>query len=122
MFVHRSHRLVCAIAALLIFFAAALGEAKFSFDSTPGQLPKDVVPKDYRISIQVDLKALTFKGTETVEIEVRKPGNTIILNAADLKITRAVLSDGPAATIKVDDKEQTVTLTFPQAVAVGIHK
>ncbi len=120
----RFHRSVCAFAALLIFSAAAFAESKFSFDSTPGQIPKDVVPKDYSIAIQVDMKALTFKGTESVQVEVRKAGNTIVLNQADLRISRAGLTDGSGqiASIKLDDKDQIVTLTFPQVVPVGVHK
>src|SRR6267378_4192521 len=40
------------LAAALLFCAAAAGaEPRFSFDSTPGKLPKDVVPKHYALRI-----------------------------------------------------------------------
>src|SRR5439155_523039 len=41
-----------ALAAALLFCAAAAGaEPRFSFHSTPGKLPKDVVPKHYALRI-----------------------------------------------------------------------
>jgi len=39
---------------------AACAEAPFSFESTPGKLPKTVVPRRYDITVQPDLT--TFNG------------------------------------------------------------
>ena len=53
----------------------------FSFASTPGELPKTVVPRHYNLTLRPDLKTLTTSGSLTVEIEVLQPVNRIVLNA-----------------------------------------
>ena len=50
-----------------------LGEEPFNFESTPGKLPKHVVPEEYAIRITPDVKKLTFTGSETIRVNVRKP-------------------------------------------------
>lgn len=93
--------------------------------STPalaaGQLPQTVAPVLYDITIRPDAKALTFSGEETVEIDVRQATATIVLNAADLTITRATF-DGKSVPFALDKAAQTLTLTLPQAATVGRHK
>src|SRR5580692_3891436 len=89
----RSHYLV-----LLTLFAAARAvwaESPFAFESTPGQLPKTIVPRHYALKIQPDLANFTTRGSLTVDIQVLKPTRTIVLNALDLEITRAVLQGRP---------------------------
>jgi aminopeptidase N len=100
-----------------------LAEPKFSFANTPGQLPKTVVPQSYAITLAPDPKTLQFQGSETIDIDVRKPTRTIVLNALNLDIPAAKLADiGLAATIKIDNEKQTATFTFPQVIAAGKHK
>ena len=41
------------------------GEKPYDFASTPGKLPKQVVPLEYSIRIVPDLNKLTFSGSET---------------------------------------------------------
>ncbi|MEJ7712899.1 MAG: hypothetical protein WKF84_24410 [Pyrinomonadaceae bacterium] len=112
------------LALWLIVPSSVLAEQRFSFDATPGQLSKDVVPQHYAINIQPDMKTLTFKGSEVVDIDVRKESNTIILNALELNITRASLAgkSGQNATVKIDEGSQTAVLTFPQVISAGQHK
>ena len=85
-----------------------------------GQLPRDVVPVLYDISVRPDAAAMTFAGEETVSVDVVKPTRTIVLNAADLKITRATF-DGRAVPVKLDAAAQTLTLTLPRAASIGRH-
>lgn len=85
-----------------------------------GQLPRDVVPVLYDISVRPDAAAMTFAGEETVSVDVVKPTRTIVLNAADLKIARATF-DGRAVPVKLDAAAQTLTLTLPRAATVGRH-
>src|SRR5579864_4714459 len=67
-------RRLAAIAALLLSMAAgAQAEQAFSFDTTPGKLPKTVVPVNYAIELRPDLATLALPGVETVDIEVREP-------------------------------------------------
>ena len=118
----RRAALIPLVLLLLSASAALAAESRFTFDSTPGQLPKTVVPSHYNLRLKPDLKTLTFKGTEAVDIEVRKATRIIVLNANELTISRAALVGGPAAAIKLDEGAQTATLTFPHPVPAGHHQ
>jgi aminopeptidase N len=102
-------------------------EAPFNFETTPGKLPKDVVPKSYDIQLKPNVDKLTFTGSETVVLDVRKPVKTIMLNANTLTIGSANLvgADGKVeqtAQVMIDAKEQTTVLTFAKEIAVGSHQ
>ncbi|WP_029623888.1 M1 family metallopeptidase [Sphingomonas sp. PAMC 26617] len=85
-----------------------------------GQLPGGVTPLSYDIMVRPDAKAMTFSGEETVAIEVAKTSRTIVLNAADLKISRATL-DGKPVTFRLDTAKQQLVLTSGTAVSAGKH-
>jgi hypothetical protein len=59
--------LAAPVATALVFaFILATGAAAaggYSFDTTPGRLPKTVVPLHYAIELEPDLEKLTFAGT-----------------------------------------------------------
>ena len=76
--------------ALLLALATgeAMAESPFSFDATPGKLPKTVVPLHYALDLTPDLDKLTFSGSESVDVEVTAPTERLVLNAVD-KIGRA---------------------------------
>ena len=44
-----------------------IAEKPFDFASTPGKLPKNVVPEQYAIRITPDIEKRTFSATETIE-------------------------------------------------------
>jgi len=111
------------ILALLLLVVAARADAPFSFDATPGKLPKTVVPIHYSVDLQPNLSALTVRGTVKVDIEVREPTDRLVLNALGLTFTGTTLDDITSATsTAVDENQQTVTFTFPRAIAVGHHQ
>ena len=95
-----------------------------SWDSIPGDLPKHTVPHHYTISIQPDIEAKTFKGTESIDLEVRTPVSAVVLNARKLRLSNARLAGvaGQTAAIQMDDRKETVTLTFSQPLPVGRHQ
>jgi aminopeptidase N len=92
--------------------------------STPalatGQLPGNVVPTDYRIDVEPDAQKMTFTGSESVAVDVKAATRTIVLNAAELAITRATF-DGKPVPFALDADKQTVTLTLPAPAKVGAH-
>ena len=51
-----------------VFLSSSVAEAPFSFDTTPGKLPKTVVPRQYRIRLRPDTAALTTTGSVEVEL------------------------------------------------------
>ena len=67
-------RFVLAAALALAAAAPAAAVAPFDFDTTPGRLPKNVVPTDYRISLTPDADAKTLRGTENVTLVVSELG------------------------------------------------
>jgi aminopeptidase N len=113
-----------AVALIVTLWASvALGEPLYSFDSTPGKLPKSVVPSRYAIELMPDLQKLVTAGRETIEIDVREAVRQVVLNAADISIEAVYIDDDARrAELSLDPMAQTATLTFTNAVSVGPHK
>lgn len=87
-------------------------EKPFDFASTPGKLPKQVVPEEYAVRITPDVAKKTFTGSESVKLNVREPVKQIVLNVLEIKVTKATV-DGKAiaaSAIKIDEKQETLTL------------
>ncbi len=110
----------------LCLLGSAHAEAKYSFATTPGQLPKTVVPTRYSLAIQPDPKTLTFQGLEVAKITVKAPTKTITLNELGLVVSKATLDIGEGRaqvipTVNADDKAQTLTLTLPKTITPGPH-
>ena len=107
-------------------------EPRFSFENTPGKLPKDVRPIAYRVDLDLTPELakipaatgkpeLAFTGKAQVEFEVLKTTDAITLNALDLTFN-AVAVDGAAPSATVADKEaQTATFRLAQPLAPGQH-
>jgi aminopeptidase N len=98
-------------------------ENPFSFNETPGKLPKHVVPAEYSIRIVPNISQLTFTGTETVKLQVHRPIHELVLNALELEITEASL-DGksfPKSAIKIDKEKELLALTLQSELAPGDH-
>jgi aminopeptidase N len=85
----RFPRLLFCAALSVISLSTLTAEKPFEFASTPGKLPKQVVPDEYVIRITPDMAKLTFAGSETVKLKVLEPVRRLVLNALELKITSA---------------------------------
>jgi aminopeptidase N len=109
---------------LLLTLAAgrAAAESAFSFESTPGKLPKTVAPIHYALDLAPDLDKLTFAGSEAVDIEVMEPTARLVLNAIDMTIEAAAIDGEATPEIALDAAAQTVTLAFPRPIAAGRHR
>jgi aminopeptidase N len=81
---------------LLIGLAASASQAKdnFNFLTTPGRLPKDIAPKSYLIDLEPNIETLVTIGAESIEIEVLKPTDHIVLNAVETEIASAKIITG----------------------------
>src|SRR5271170_6142192 len=79
---------VLAVTAVLLLSisSGARAEPTYSFDTTPGKLPKTVIPVHYAIELTPDLATLKLAGVEVVDIEVREPTARLILNAVDMTL------------------------------------
>jgi puromycin-sensitive aminopeptidase len=66
----------------------------------PYRLPRTAVPSRYDIRLEPDLTTLTFRGHETVALEVTEPVSEIVLNAVELAIDSASLENDRGETIR----------------------
>ena len=112
--------MAAALAALLLAVAAAHADGAYSFETTPGQLPKNVVPVHYAIDLRPNLDKLTLAGSVAIDIEVREATDRFVLNAVGMSFGAAVIEGiGGARDIAIDERAQTVTLTFPRPIEAG---
>ncbi|KAK7501329.1 hypothetical protein BaRGS_00007454, partial [Batillaria attramentaria] len=87
------------------------------------RLPTNVLPINYKIELKPDLKALTFNGTQEVELEVKQATDTVVLNARDIAVQEAYLSavgeEKIQATVASNSKEETIAFSFSKALQPG---
>ena len=100
---------------------AAAAVAPFNFDTTPGRLPKTVVPTDYVIALTPDAAAKTLRGTENVTLDVRKATKQIVFNTHDMTISDARLDGARVARTLTQNDKQLTTLTLARPAAAGRH-
>ncbi len=67
------------------------------------RLPRTVTPSRYELTLEPDLAARVFRGSEDVRIHVHEPVREIVLNAAGLEIEEGRLSDGNGTKVDVVD-------------------
>jgi aminopeptidase N len=100
--------------------------ARFSFATTPGQLPKTVVPSRYVLHLEPDLTRFTTIGSVDIDIRVLEPVEEIILNALDLEITQATLQAERAPETRLEPRpepeRQRVALKPPGTLAPGKYR
>ena len=86
-------------------------------------LPASVKPNKYRLTLQPDLNTFTFKGEQTVDIEIVEPTARIVLNAAELEISGVTLrrngSETSTHSVSPDADTETVTLDFGRTLSPG---
>jgi puromycin-sensitive aminopeptidase len=66
----------------------------------PYRLPRTAVPSRYDIRLEPDFTTLTFRGQETVALEVTEPISEIVLNAIELAIDSASFENDRGETIR----------------------
>ncbi len=104
-----------------VIASARAADAPFAFATTPGRLPKDVVPQAYTIRIAPHAERLTFDGSETVALAVRRPASTIVFNALNLHFSRVWVDGRPAHAVIVNDHTQRTTVRLNAPLASGRH-
>jgi aminopeptidase N len=107
----------------MLSIQVAAAEPGYSFDATPGRLPKTVVPINYAIELEPNLETLALAGSELIDIEVREPTTLLVLNAVNITIGSASIdNEAQAAAVAHDATAETVRLTFLQPLAAGPHR
>jgi aminopeptidase N len=102
---------------------ACQAKSLFNFATTPGELPKDVVPAAYRIDIAPDLEQLKFTAREEIEVNVERATAAVTVNAVDLVFDKVALAgaERAAAQVSIDSAHQRATFHFAQPLAAGHH-
>ena len=103
-------------AALACFALAA------SVPAAAQRLPSTVVPTHYSLAVTPDLKAATFSGIESIDIEIKQPINVITLNAIEIAFQSVTIDAGrekQTAIVSLDSVSQQAALTFPNTLPEG---
>jgi aminopeptidase N len=99
-------------------WSRALREPAFSFDATPGKLPKTVVPINYAIELRPDAESLALDGVEVIDIEVRERTARLTLNAVNTTFASVTVDDGAErADVALDAAAEMATFTFARPLA-----
>src|SRR6266576_2303977 len=119
--------LALAAALLVSCIAPAGAEPRFSFATTPGKLPKDVVPRHYALRIVPAPTYDRFDAEAVIDIEVTRPVPAIVVNAAELSFKsvklRAGTGDETSLAPRYDPQRETMTLTPSTApIAPGSYR
>jgi aminopeptidase N/puromycin-sensitive aminopeptidase len=86
------------------------------------RLSPAVVPEHYTLSLNPDLKAATFSGIESIDVNLTEPVNSITLNATEIDFKSVfVTAEGrrQKAVVSLDSEKQQATFTFAGKLAVG---
>ena len=86
------------------------------------RLPRQVIPRHYRLRMEPDLDTATFTGSEVVTLDVVEATDRVVLNAAELQIDEARFVRGDAraqAEVEYDEGLQRATLRVPEALSTG---
>src|SRR5689334_270995 len=86
------------------------------------RLPAGVTPTNYTLWFAPDLDKETFRGRESIAVNVAAPTTTIVLNAAEITFGEATIEDATGtqvAKVATDEKNETETITVARAVPRG---
>jgi aminopeptidase N/puromycin-sensitive aminopeptidase len=100
---------------------AALG-CLIPVSASAERLPQTVRPEHYTLTLTPDLKAATFTGIETIDVNLAEPADRITLNAVELDLKSVTATAGgkeqPAAVTLNKEKEQA-TFAFADKLPAG---
>jgi puromycin-sensitive aminopeptidase len=87
-------------------------------DDQEFRLPGAAAPRTYRLTLEPDLVALTFKGEVAIDLDVKTATREIVLHSVHLEIAEA-RSGADTLDVHADEKKERITLTAPKPFAAG---
>jgi puromycin-sensitive aminopeptidase len=87
-------------------------------ESTEFRLPTAVAPRAYRLALEPDLDALTFKGEVAIDLDVTSPTREIVLHAAHLEIASARLGADPLE-VRPEAARERIALVASKPLGAG---
>ncbi len=85
-------------------------------------LPGDTRPVRYKLAVKLDAPASRYFVQSTVDFEVLKTTQRVVVHARDLKLDSVRLAAGDAAQISYDTARQQATFAFAHPLAPGRHQ
>ena len=105
---------VAGTLAVSLFLAGTAAQAQ--------RLPTVARPEHYSLALTPNLKDATFTGSESIDLTLAQPVESITLNAAEIKfqsVTTTVNGRELKATVTTDEAKQQATLAFEQTLPAG---
>jgi aminopeptidase N len=102
------------IPLLLLFFISSPAAAQ--------RLSGTVIPEHYTLWFAPDLAKATFRGRETIRVQLKSPASSITLHAAEIEFVEATIEaagTSQAARVTLDSNTETATLTVPRQMPAG---
>src|ERR1700682_4721442 len=103
--------------------AAAIAIALCALPLAAARLPRTVIPKHYGITVEPDLPAETFRGDETIDVDVNEQVSSITLHAIDLELSAIGATSGATAAsgtvASVDKANETITIALDRPLPPG---
>lgn len=114
----------------VVLFLAASSTATAAIKLATTQLPRNVSPTHYDVSLEPNAEQLTFVGNVAITLNVIEPTPIITLNQANLTIQSASLSSNdprslqkyPSPKIELDTSKQTASFTFDRPLVKGSYR
>ena len=108
------------------YFSTSLKRSTNMVSSTNGstkkpfqRLPTDALPLHYDIYLRPNLTDLVFKGSLKVELDVQKATDTLVCNAAELKVDSIKINGDAIADSKLSAEEETLTMKLGKTLEAG---
>ncbi len=95
--------------------------------SVTTQLPRNVRPSHYAISVTPHARTLSFDGHAVITIDILEPTDRIVLNAVDMRFSSASIGSTrdkrayPAPKVSVDESAQTASFVFVKKLDAGTY-
>ena len=96
--------------------------AATSITASAQRLPAGVTPEHYTLWFAPDLNKATFRGRAVIDVRLDAPAGAITLHAAEIAFGKVEVAAGgttQTASVRLDEKTETATLTVPQRMAAG---
>src|SRR5688572_3047655 len=104
----------CSVMILALLLVAAPAGAQ--------RLSDNVAPEHYTLWFAPDLATATFRGRESIRVQVRASTQAITLHAAEIEFDEVTIeSNGVSQTARVtlDARTETATFTAPRSIPAG---
>ena len=106
----------------LIVFFAFLPCLLLTAPASAQRLSGAVIPDHYTLWFAPDLEKETFRGRETIRVNVSAPTRAITLNAAEItfgEVSITACGQTQTAQVSTDAQAETATFTVPQQIPAG---